>query len=84
MSKYFIIALLGLVLWFLETWYFGFNWTAQTGQEKFADTLVTILIVYGLLGDLLKGLVIQKVVNIKTEKLTYTDNGSTLESTEDN
>lgn len=71
--KYFIILLIGLLLWIAETAYFGFNKTPESGVEGFLDTLAFLLMGYGLIGDLIQNVEIHKnyykykETNIKTK-----------------
>lgn len=53
--KYLIIALAGFVLWFVETWYFGWNETAQSAAERALDMVSLWLIVWGTFGDISNG-----------------------------
>lgn len=59
-NKYLIIAIIGLIVWFAETAYFGFNKNAQSGVEATFDMLAIILMGYGFIGDLLTNLQIHK------------------------
>ncbi len=71
--KYFRIALLGFVIWIVETAAFGFNQNAESGLEAFLDAISIVLIIYGILGDLLTNVEIHKnyykykETNIKTK-----------------
>lgn len=67
--KYLIIALVGSVLWIGESWYFGWNRTAETTAEAWMDSISTILIFWGIIGDILQGMNITKVTNITTKHL---------------
>lgn len=72
-NKYFIILLLGFALWIIETAAFGFNTKPENGLEAFLDLVSGGMIIYGLVGDLLKNVEIHKnyykykETNIKTK-----------------
>lgn len=74
-NKYFIILVLGFVLWVAETAYFGFNKTPQSGAEGLADTATALMMIYGVIGDLLRNTEIHKnyykykETNISTKKV---------------
>lgn len=59
-NKYFIILILGTVLWLAETAYFGFNDKPENGAEAALDILSFGMIFYGLIGDLLRNVRITK------------------------
>ena len=63
--KYATLALAGFTIWMLETAYFGYNRTAQSGIEHILDTISWIFIIWGVLGDIL--------TNLKIEKTTHYD-----------
>jgi len=71
-KPYAVLAIFGFCLWVLETTYFGFNKTAQSGAESMLDTISWLLIIWGILGDLAKALYVVKIdspyqVGVKTE-----------------
>jgi len=74
-NKYFIILLLGFMLWIVETAAFGFNAKPESGLESFLDLVSGGMIVYGLIGDLLRNVEIHKnyykykETNITTKKV---------------
>lgn len=74
-NKYFIILLIGFVLWIAETAYFGFNKTPESNAEAFLDVVTAGMIIYGLVGDLLRNVEIHKnyykykETNITTRKV---------------
>lgn len=59
-QKYFAIATVGFVLWLAETAYFGFNATPENNVEKTLDFVSALLIGWGIIGDILKGVEIHK------------------------
>lgn len=75
--KYFIILLLGFIGWLAETAYFGFNKTPENGLEATLDVATALMMVYGVIGDLLQNVRIQKhyksVTNIQTKKVNFQD-----------
>lgn len=50
MNVFFIVWLVGLVLWIAETAFFGFNATPQSEYEKLADGVAWAMMVFGGLG----------------------------------
>lgn len=77
-NKYFIILMLGFLLWIAETAYFGFNKTPQSGAEGLADAATALMMIYGVIGDLSRNVRITKsyhnVTNnrINTKKVEVT------------
>lgn len=70
-NKYFIILILGTVLWLAETAYFGFNAKPENGIEATLDTLALFMIIYGFVGDLLRNVRVTKHYhNISTTRHT--------------
>lgn len=59
-NKYFIILVLGFVLWLAETAYFGFNDKPENGLEATLDVATLLMIVYGVIGDLSRNVRITK------------------------
>ena len=49
---YRLILSLGLILWILETAYFGWNMTAQSGAERVFDIITSIAVLVGGVGSL--------------------------------
>jgi len=49
-NTYNLVLWAGVVLWLLETAYFGWNMTAQSGAERVLDIIVTAMIFYGAVG----------------------------------
>lgn len=74
-----VIALVGLVLWAVETAYFGFNKESQSGAESLLDNISFILIGWGILGDLLNGISISK--SIKTDTIVVEDANFVVKNT---
>lgn len=58
------MTLVGVVLWILETWYFGWNAEAGSVAESILDTISTILIVWGVLGDIFSGMSLTITKNV--------------------
>lgn len=83
-KKHIIIAGAGLALWLAETAYFGFNAKPSNGLEATLDLLSTILILWGIIGDILSGVTIQKREIINTQDLRYYDQRGAKEKTEIN
>lgn len=77
MKNYKLMVLVGLILWIGETAVFGFNQHAQSNLEAILDVISTVLIVWGILGDIFSGITIVKVDKRKTitntEHLSYID-----------
>lgn len=75
--KYFTILVIGFVIWIAETAYFGFNDNPENGMEAFLDVVSFGMIFYGLIGDLLTNVRIQKhyhnTTNINTKKVQFQD-----------
>lgn len=67
--KYTIILIVGVLLWVGETAYFGWNMEPLSSQEKVADVISQLVILWGLVGDILANITIQKVSNIKTQNV---------------
>lgn len=59
-NKYFIILVLGFVLWLAETAYFGFNDKPANGLEATLDVATLLMMGYGFIGDLLRNVRITK------------------------
>lgn len=76
-NKYFVVFWIGFIAWIAETAYFGFNSHPKNGMEATADVATTILMVYGIIGDLLRNVRFQKhvknVTNIQTKKVQFQD-----------
>ena len=73
MNKYVGILAGGILLWISSTAYFGYNETAQSPAESFTDTISTLLIFWGLLGDILTNLKITKNYYYKIYKSKSTN-----------
>lgn len=77
-NKYFIILVLGFVLWLAETAYFGFNRTPENGMEATLDVATALMMIYGVIGDLSRNVRITKSYNnvttnhINTKKVELT------------
>ena len=77
-NKYFIILVVGFVIWVAETAYFGFNKTPESGAEAFLDLVSAAMIIYGIIGDLTTNLRIHKhyhnisTTNVHTKKVEVT------------
>lgn len=67
MNRYTYILLIGLSVWIIETIYFGFNREPESGLEAMLDTLSWVFIIWGIIGDILKGVNISKNINIKAD-----------------
>lgn len=76
LNKYFIIATIGFIVWVAETAAFGFNAKPHSGLEAFLDVASTLLLAYGIIGDLLSNVEIHKnyykykETNIKTRSVS--------------
>lgn len=64
MNRFQIILLLGIIFWIAETWYFGWNWDPKSAAEKFCDAVATLLLFYGMIGDILVGVSFVKKTSI--------------------
>ena len=69
MNKYITLVLLGFALWLLETAYFGWNMKPKSAVEAILDSVSVMLIAWGIIGDVLNGLLISKVTEVKAEKV---------------
>lgn len=67
MSLYKILFFGGLILWWVETAYFGWNKTPGSALESMLDLTSTILIFYGAIGDISRNLTIKKDTIINTQ-----------------
>lgn len=71
MNKHTAIALIGIALWLAESAYFGWNEKPSGTPEKYLDLLSGVLIVWGIVGDVLRGVTFVKrnttVNNINTK-----------------
>lgn len=67
-NKYPWLVLAGLAIWLIETWLFGWNDRPESGAEKFWDVFSMVLIIWGLVGDVLRNVDVHKNV---TENNTY-------------
>lgn len=68
MNKYTYIAIAGFALWLGSTAFFGWNDEPINAAERVFDIASTILIFWGVIGDILKGVVITKGITLKVEK----------------
>ncbi len=68
--KYALLGFIGLGLWIGETWYFGWNKTPENGVEAMLDNLSSILILWGIIGDITTNLTIKKDTIVNTQN-TY-------------
>ncbi len=77
-NKYFIILILGFLLWIAETAYFGFNKTPENAAEGLADVATALMVIYGVIGDLSRNVRITKhyhnisTTRINTKKVAVT------------
>lgn len=55
------LAFAGFAIWILETVYFGYNETPQSGAEAILDFVSAVMIVWGILGDLASTLYVVKI-----------------------
>lgn len=55
------LAFAGFAIWILETIYFGYNATPQSGAESVLDFVSAVMIVWGILGDLASTLYVVKI-----------------------
>lgn len=62
--KYNLIVLFAFCFWIAETWYFGWNWEAESVQEKLADGVVVILFVWGIVGDWMSNITFVKKTSV--------------------
>lgn len=82
--RYFLILVIGFVLWIAETAYFGFNDKPESGVEAFLDIVSFGMIFYGLIGDLLTNVEIHKnyyrykETNIKTRSVEIKGDNPTV------
>ena len=69
--KYTIIGFFGLALWFGETWYFGWNYKAKSVPEMMLDNISTILMIWGIIGDILSNVKLEKSTTINTNNVEF-------------
>lgn len=75
MTFYKWLVVIGIIFWIAETWYFGWNREPQSAQEGIADFIVGIMIFWGVIGDVLQNVRIQKFntthnnINTKTVQI---------------
>lgn len=53
LNRFEYAILVGLLLWLAETWYFGWNATAQSDAERALDILSGSIMLYGFFGSLM-------------------------------
>lgn len=70
---YSLLVVVGIILWWVETAYFGWNTKAESTIEGMLDSTAWIFIIWGVIGHISTNLTIQKVTNISTDKVTLTD-----------
>lgn len=69
-NKYFIILVLGFVIWITETAYFGFNKEPESNVEAFLDLVSAGMMIFGIIGDLTRNVRITKHYhNITTNRI---------------
>lgn len=73
MNKYVFLILAGFIIKVIETWYFGWNMEPQSVGEAFWDMTTTVMIVWGLAGDILKNVTWQKSTHITVAKEDLSD-----------
>jgi len=49
---YNMVMWLGFLLWIMETMYFGWNMTPQSGAERVADFIVAMMMFCGFVGSI--------------------------------
>lgn len=62
--KYFILIAIAIAVWVGENIYFGWNATPHSDAERFWDSISTILFLWAIIGDILSGVTVSKVINI--------------------
>lgn len=73
MNKYSFLLIIGMIFWVAESAYFGWNMEPINAYEATADTLATIIIIWGVVGDILKGVTWQKSTHITVAKEDLSD-----------
>jgi len=63
-NKFDVIVLVGIGVWFVETWYFGFNQTAVSGFEKAFDTVSSVLMFWGAIGSVVSSIKPRVIFNV--------------------
>lgn len=80
-TGYRLFAAAGLLLCLAETAYFGWNMTAQSGPEKMLDSISSIMIGWGIAGDVLARIKITRNItkryDIKTDRIVF-ENGKEI------
>jgi hypothetical protein len=70
-NRYFIILVLGFLIWIAETAYFGFNKEPENGLEGFLDVSTALMMIYGFIGDMLHNVRIHKHYhNVTSNRIT--------------
>lgn len=85
-QKYFLIATVGFILWIGETAFFGWNTEPHSTAERTLDFVSALLIGWGIIGDILKGVEIHKkstsvfneTTNITTKKVEVIGDNQTV------
>jgi hypothetical protein len=70
MKKHDILILVGFTIWMIGSWHGGWSAEPQSNFEGYTDRIGAILMVWGVLGEVLKGIQIHKITKISTDKLT--------------
>lgn len=70
MKKHEILFLVGFTIWIIGSWHGGFQAEPQSNFEGYTDFVGTILMFWGIAGDILNGVQIHKNTNITTDSVT--------------
>lgn len=67
-SKYWILSLAGLLIWLYGSYTGSFQVEAQSNFEYYTDMIGQLLMGWGIIGDISKGVVIQKNVHFDVQE----------------
>jgi len=65
MNKYDYFFIAGITLWLVETAFFGWNATSQSGVESMLNEISVILMALGALGSIVHSAAAKVTINIK-------------------
>jgi hypothetical protein len=65
-NTYDLVALIGFAVWLGGSWYFGWNDTAITTGERYTDTIGIVLMGYGFLNSIARGIKPEVTIKINT------------------
>jgi hypothetical protein len=66
--KYTYLVIAGFLFNILTSWYFGWNMEASSPAEVVTDNISLVMIIWGVIGDVLKNVTWQKSTHISVLK----------------